>query len=150
MADSGHRISNGSVDFYSVYKEMIETELVRAPGAEIECKSARVGNVLRFSGSVTNHSGITLSSSRNDATIYALVWENASSRVTARIVRAVVSNRISGDLATESSFSFTLETPELSGVNWDQLHSVVLVDYRPAGSSGAYDMLQAVIPSPSQ
>jgi uncharacterized repeat protein (TIGR01451 family) len=38
---------------------------------------------------------------------------------------------------------FTLETAELSGVDWDRIHPIVLADYRPGGSSGAYDMLQA-------
>jgi hypothetical protein len=37
-------------------------------------------------------------------------------------------------------------TSDLSGVVWDNLRSVVMADYRPGGTSGAYDMLQAVVP----
>ena len=67
--------------------------------------------------------------------------------VTNRYARTAVYRSIS-NLAPTASATYTLETSELSGVNWDKLHFVVLVDYRPAGSSGAYDMLQAATALP--
>ena len=39
--------------------------------------------------------------------------------------------------------SFTLETPDLIGVDWNELHCIVLIDYSPGGWLGAFDMLQA-------
>ncbi len=147
MVDSGHRFSSGPVDFYSVYRDMVEAELTRAPGAELECNVIRFENQLQFSGRLTNHSGVTLSSARNDATIHALVYEDTSEGSTGRIVRSAIFSPLTADLADGTSTTFSLATPVLSGVNWDNLHTIVLVDYRLGGSSGAYDMLQAVFPS---
>ncbi len=146
MADSGHRISSGFVDFYNVYKGMVDAELTRAPGAEIEAVSARVGERLRLSGWITNRSNVILSFARNCATIHGIVYEDVSGGSTGRIVRAAVSQRLSSDVADGSSVEFSMETPDLSGVNWQNIHSVVMADYRPGGTLGAYDMLQAATP----
>ncbi len=40
---------------------------------------------------------------------------------------------------------FTLDSPALTPADWDNIHVVVIADYRPGGSSGAYDTLQAAI-----
>jgi hypothetical protein len=146
MADSGHSISNGSVDFYNVYRGMVDGELTRAPGAEFEAVSTRAGARVRLSGWVTNLSGVTLSFIRNGATVHGIVYEDASGGSTSRIVRAAVSHPLSSDLPDGDAAEFTMETPDLAGVNWQNIHSVVMVDYRPNGSSGPYDMLQAAIP----
>jgi hypothetical protein len=146
MADSGHSISNGSVDFYDVYKGMVDGELTREPGAEFEAVSTRVGARVRLSGWVTNLSGVALSFVRNGATVHGIVYEDVSGGSTSRIVRAAVSYPLSPDLPYGNAAEFTMETPDLAGVNWQNIHSVVMVDYRPGGSSGPYDMLQAAIP----
>ncbi len=146
MVDSGHGISTGFVDFYNVYKGMIDAELTRAPGAEIEAVSTRAGGRLRLSGWITNRSNVTLSSARNGATVHGIVYEDVSGGSTGRIVRAAVSQPLSSDLADGSSVEFSMETPDLTGVNWQNIHSVVMADYRPGGSLGAYDMLQAATP----
>ncbi len=146
MVDSGHRISTGSVDFYNVYKGMVDAELTRAPGAEFEAVSTRAGERVQLSGWMTNFSATTLSSGRNDATIHGIVYEDGPGGSTGRIVRAAVSYPLSSDLPSGSAVQFTMETPDLPGVNWQNIHSVVMVDYRPGGSSGPYDMLQAAVP----
>jgi hypothetical protein len=143
MVDSGHQISNGSVSFYNVYKGMVDTELALPPKAYIRASCGRVGNQMRVSGQITNLSGGTLSSSGNGATIHAIVYEDAHVGVTDRYVRDVPSIAIASGLANGETMTFTLETTDLTGVNWDKLHAVVLADYRPAGSSGPYDMLQS-------
>jgi len=48
----------------------------------------------------------------------------------------------SDPLSPGAMVTFTLDTPNLSGVDWNRLHTVVFADYRPIGSA-AYDMLQA-------
>ena len=146
MVNSGHQVKSGyTADLYNIYKGMVDAELARAPLADIEAYSWRVDNHVKFSGQMTNRSGQTLSTVRNDATLHALVYEDAHVGVTNRFVRAVVSQPISADLLSGSSISFDLETPDLTGVNWTKLHMLVLADYRPNGSSGAYDMLQAAL-----
>lgn len=77
---------------------------------------------------------------------HALVLEDdptGVSRVTSRYLRGDDSVSI-GSLADGASYSFNL-TVDLTGVgaDWNALHSVVLVNYRPGGSSGPWDMVQA-------
>jgi len=152
MVDSGHQIHNGYVDYatnYSTYKAMVDAALARPTQVEIEAQSQRIGNKLHFDIQLTNLSGVTLSSS-NSATVHAIVYEEHTpvdpnvDHITGCIVRAAVSTGISPALAHGATTTFTLETAELSNVvDWDKIHSIVLADYRPGGSSGAYDMLQA-------
>jgi len=145
MVDSGNQISNGYEDFYTKYKSMVDTALARSPKASITATSQRVDNHFHFEIQATNLSGVTLSSS-NSARVYAIVYEDdAADGLTERYVRTTASTGISS-LADGATESFTLDTPDLSGVeNWDNIHSLVLVDYRPGGYSGAYDMLQAAL-----
>ncbi len=93
--------------------------------------------------------GVTLSTS-NSAAVHALVFEDdpaGVSRVTSRYLRGDDSVSI-GTLADGASDSFNL-TVDLTGVgvDWDQLHSVVLVDYRPGGFSGPWDMAAGRLPA---
>jgi hypothetical protein len=143
MVDSGHQIRTGPVSYYDVYKGMVDAEMARPSQANIVASCWRVGNRVRVSGQMTNLSGVTLSSSLNGATINAIVYEDAHVGVTDRYVRAAPSTLITSALANGGTTTFTLETPDLTGVNWDKLHTIVLADYRPAGSSGPWDMLQA-------
>jgi uncharacterized repeat protein (TIGR01451 family) len=152
MVDSGQYISNGYLgsSAHDTYKAMIDVELARAAQAEIVAQAQRVGDSFHFEGQLTNLSGVTLSSG-NSATIHAIVYEEHTpvdpnvDHITERIVRAAVSSPISS-LANGATTSFVLDTAELSSVDdWNKLHTVVLADYRPGGSSGAYDMLQATL-----
>jgi uncharacterized repeat protein (TIGR01451 family) len=140
MVDSGNQISNGYVDFYNVYKSMIDTSLARPAQAEIQASSRRSGDTLHFEVQLMNLSGVTLDYG-NGATLHALVYEDARVGLTDHFVRAATSTAIPG-LAHGETTTLTLET-DLSGVDWDNIHAIVLADYRPGGSSGAYDMLQA-------
>jgi len=153
MVDSGHQISNGYLGnpgAYNTYKAMVDAELIRPPQADLAADGRRVGNRMHFDVELTNLSGVALSTS-NSATVHALVYEEHTpvdpnvDHITGRIVRAAVSTGVSPALAHGATAVFTLETAELSNVvDWGKVHTIVLVDYRPAGSSGAYDVLQAV------
>ena len=148
MVDSGNQISNGSVDFYNVYKPMVNAALARPAKAAITAYSLRIGNKLRFFVRVTNHSGTPLSYSSNGAAVHAVVWEDVHVADTNRFVRAAVSKEITSSIVDGATSSFILETPELTGVAWNNLHAAVLADYRPAGLTGAYDMLEAALALP--
>jgi hypothetical protein len=143
MLDSGIQISNGPVDFYNVYKPMVDAALARPAQAAITSYILRCGNKLRFFMRLTNHSGVSLLNSTNNAAVHAIVWEDTHVADTNRYVRASVSANITSVLADGTSATFVLETPELTGVDWDKLHAAALADYRPAGLIGPYDMLQA-------
>ena len=145
MFDSGNQINNGNVEFYNVYKPMVETALARPAKAAIHSWVLRCGDRLRFFIRVTNHGGAPVGGAGSEAAVHAIVYEDAHVADTNRYVRAAVATSIAQALADGSSAFFTLESPELTGVNWDKLHSVALADYRPAGTTGPYDMLQAAL-----
>jgi len=147
MVDSGNQISNGYVNFHNVYKGMVDAALARPAQAEIQAYWWRTGNKVGFYAQVKNLSTVTLSSSVNSATVHAIVYEDARVKITNRFVRAAISTDIS-NLAPNATATFTLETPDLGDVNWDHLHFIVLADYRPSSSVGAFDMLQAAVAQP--
>jgi hypothetical protein len=127
---------------------MVDAELARAPEAAIEARWWRDGDKARFSVELTNQGGTTLSTAANDATVHAVVYEDTQVGTTDRYARAAVSTGVATPLAPGASATFSLETAGLTGVDWEQLHFLVLVDYRPGGASGAYDMLQAAVALP--
>jgi hypothetical protein len=146
MVDSGHQFSNG-VEEASVYRSMVDAALARPPQAEIEAFWSRVGDRVNFTLEVTNLSDVTLSSA-NRATVWALVYEDKHVVNTDRYVRAITSTAIS-TLDPGGVASYTLQTANLTGVDWSKLHYVALVDYRPDPSQRPYDTLQAVIAKPA-
>ena len=144
MTDSGYNTDDGAVDATSI-TTMVDDSLARTPQADIQAAVQRVGNHYHFDVDVTNLSGGTLSTA-NEATVWAIVYEDvdpsSSPALTSRYVRAVASAPISS-LANGATSSYSLDTPDLTGVDWYELHPVVIVDYRPAGAgTGYYDTLQ--------
>jgi len=146
IVDSGNQASNGSVDFETVYTGMVDSAQIRPPQAEINAVWQRVGDKVKFFVDLTNSSDVSLSSD-NSATIHAIVYEETKVQETGRFVRTAVSTSIQNHSPNVTK-SYELETSDLMDVSWSRLHYVVLVDYRPAGLTGPYDMLQAVIASP--
>ena len=142
MVDSGQQISNGPVSYYGVYSAMVDASLVRPANANVQASAWRMGERAGFYIQVTNLTSVTLSAWTNSATVHAIVYEDSHVGVTDRFGRAAVEVGLS-DLAPNATAAFRLETPELRDVNWDRLHFVALVDYRPTGTVGAFDTLQA-------
>ena len=146
MVDSGNQISNGSVDYRTVYSSMVDQALARPPKAAVSAVVSRVGDSIHFAVNVTNHSGSPLSSS-NSATLYGIVYEEeAADGLTGNFIRAGRMVLFSSPLADSVSADFSLQTADLTGVDWDKLRPVVFVDYIPEGGS-SYDMLQAALPT---
>jgi hypothetical protein len=149
MVDSGYAYSNGYENFQIVYTSMVNTSLARPTLAQLTASVQRVGDALSVNVTVTNQSGVTLGSS-NGATVWIIVYETfadapgATERLTTRYVRALASHGITPNLANGVSASYYLDVAALSGVVWDNLHVVALVDYRPGGLSGAFDTMQAI------
>lgn len=149
MVDSGYAISYGYENFHTVYTGMINAALTRPAKAQLSASVQRVGDGLSVHVYVTNQSGVSLGSS-NDATMWVIVYETFAEapgdteRLTKRYVRALASQGISPALADDASASYNLDVDPLSGVVWENLRIVVLVDYLPAGLSPAYESLQAI------
>ena len=144
MADSGHQYGTGVVSYYSVYKAYLDAELARPPGADLTARATRIGSRYRVSLDLVNRSGVSLSTA-NSATIHAIVYEDIKVGVTSRMVRDAVYASVSSAIADGGTGTFTLETHDLAPGDWANIHVIVLADYRPGGTTGAYDMLQAAL-----
>jgi hypothetical protein len=146
IVDAGDQFTMGyHSDFAGVYGPMVDAALARPATGSLYVSRQRVGDTFEFSVEVVNRTGVTLSSA-NGAAVHALVFEDDPSgveRVTARYLRGDAMVQISslGDGASDT-FDLVVDLAGV-GVNWDNLHSVVLVDYRPGGYSGPWDMMQA-------
>lgn len=146
IVDAGDQFTMGyHSNFGQVYGDMVDAALARPATGSVRVTRQRVGDTFEFSVEVVNDTGTTLSSS-NSARVHALVFEDdpaGVSRVTSRYLRGDDSVAI-GTLADGASDTFDLVVDLAgTGVDWNNLHSVVLVDYRPGGSSGPWDMVQA-------
>ncbi len=148
MVDSGHQISNGYVDFYNTYKAMVDSELSRPAEADIEAYYRRIGDHFRIYGRLTNLSGVTLGYN-NSAQVEAIVYEETHVHLTDRYVRDAVSSALESQLAPGAAMTFTLDSSDLSGVNWNNMRLLVAADYLPAGYVGSFDMLQAAHAMPA-
>lgn len=146
IVDAGVQFTMGyHSNFGEVYGGMVDVAMARPPLGSLRVTRQRVNNTFEFTVEVVNHSGVTLSTS-NSAAVHVLVFEDDPgdvSRVTSRYIRGDDSVAIAS-LADGDSDTFDLVI-DLTGVavDWNALHSVVLVDYRPGGSSGPWDMIQA-------
>ncbi len=142
MADSGHQFSTGVVAYYNVYKGLVDAELARPAAADVQANAWRIGSRYRVSARVVNRSGTTLSSA-NAATVHVIVHEEIKVGVTSRTVRDAVYTSVTGAIVDGASQTFSLDTRDITPSDWSKVRVLVLVDYRPGGASGAYDMLQA-------
>ncbi len=141
MVDSGYRWSNGPVSYASVYRAMVDAALTRPAEAALAVTRERRGSTLELEVRVTNLADVTLQPS-NSATVHAIAYEETHVADTDRYVRATDSVAV-GTLAPGESADYSLRLTLPADVAWDRVHSVVLVDYRPGGATGPYDMLAA-------
>lgn len=141
MVDSGNTVRSGVEDYHAAYSSMVDDAMDRAPAAQMTAAGTLSGSLMRFDVQVTNMSGTTLSAA-NGATLVALLWAESTGSSSVPLVRAAGSAQIS-TLADGQTGSYTFEVP-IGSINPDRLHWVVLAEARPPGSTGAYDMLQAV------
>jgi hypothetical protein len=143
MVDSGNQFSNGPVDYDIIYSNMVDNSMLRPSQANVAAYSWRNGNKVDFYVQLLNLTEVVLSPS-NAAAIHGIIYEDTDVGVTSRYVRAVVSIDIP-NLNPGAMATYTFETDDLEGVNWENLHFLVFADYIPPDSLGAYDMLQAAL-----
>jgi hypothetical protein len=139
--DSGHQYKAGPTDYYTTYAQMVDVELARPAMAVVQATCSRIGNHLRFMVRVQNLSGVTLSYA-NKTKVHVIVYEKTHVLHTNRYVRAEADKVVDPELKNGAAGSYTIDTADLTGVNWDRLSAVALVDYQP-GSSGSFDLLNA-------
>lgn len=155
MVDSGDQVTTGLASsapggFYGAFKGMLDAALAVPDGqAAISATAQRNGNHVTANVQVTNRGSLTLGAA-NRATVWLLVYEDFDAapvegvRLTKQYVRATVSQAIATDMAPNATQIFTLDTADLSEVDWNRLHAVVIVDYQPNPTARPYDTYQAV------
>ena len=149
MIDSSREYYTGADStIYNVYKPMVDRSQARTATAEITATYARTDNTVTFKAIVTNLSGITLSV-LNKAAVQAIVYEDIFVSKSSHTGRGSAKTDISY-LRNGLTETFMITVNLANVVNYENLHYIVLVDYKTSGtqSTGVYDQLQAVIAQP--
>lgn len=151
MVGSGYRYSQGPADFYKVFKAMIQADQARPAQSDIEAWWRKAdATTLRIYATVHNTSGVTLDNAGNEAGVWGLSWEStATLGSTGMYSRAAVRVPITPAVPPGASIPVIVNLPISLFADWNNLHVVVATELRPAGTSGPYDMLQAVGPQPA-
>jgi len=140
MIDSGNQIDSGDTLFTRIYGDMIDLALERPAAARMTVQSEWVGNLIRFQVTLNNASGETLSAA-NHATITALLYEEPNNPTTIPVVvaagTAAITSLADGATGT-TTFEIAAGSLEPARTRW-----IVIADYLPESSEGAYDTLQA-------
>lgn len=145
MLSSGHSVTQGAQDFYPNYKAMIEAELPRPAAVELEAWQQQAGAVMRVWVSLRNTSALSLDAS-NQAAVWAIMWDQGTTGVTGMYVRAAKKAAVSQGIPPGGQGGFTFDLAMPTGIDPSKLRTVVLAEFRPGGSAGPFDMLQAVRP----
>ncbi len=148
MIDSAHEFQTGTGDdAHGEYKGIVDRSQNRAAKALLSATYSRTSSTVTIKATVTNLSSETLSI-QNKAAVQAIVYEDYRQSKTNHAGRGSAKTDISY-LRPGRSETFMI-TVNLTGVvNYDNLHYIVLVDYKPATKdTGVYDQLQAAIAVP--
>jgi len=151
MIDSAHEFETGAdSSTYGIYKGMIDRSQVRTPSATINATYARTDNTVTIKATVTNLSTLTLSV-QNKAAVQAIVYEDYRASKTAHAGRGSAKTDISY-LRPGRTETFMITVSLTNVVNYDNLHYLVVVDYKTTGThtNGVYDQLQAAIAVPGE
>ena len=145
MLSSGHRVTQGPENFYPIYKAMIEAELPRPAVVEMDAWQQQVGTVMRVWVNLRNTGAFQLDTA-NQATVWAIMWDQGTTGVTGMYVRAAKKAAVEPGAPPGGQAGFIFDLPMPVGIDPSRLQTVVLAEYRPGGAAGAFDMLQAVRP----
>lgn len=152
IVGSGYRFSQGPVDFYNVFKGMIQADRSRPPEVDLESWWWKAGpTTLRIYATVHNSSAIVLDNATNEAGVWGLACEHkATLGLTGMFTRAAVRTPLTPALPPGASGSVIVDLTINYFVDWASVHPVVAVELRPGGTTGPYDMLQADLPRPAE
>lgn len=148
IVGSGYRYSQGPADYYNVFKSMIQADQARPPAVDVQAWWRRPEpTVARLYVNVRNTTQLTLDS-QHEAAVWGLAWEHKPTLgVTGMYVRAAVRVPLPDPLPPGGAAALVCDLPINLLVDWNNLHFVAAAEHRPGGTSGPYDMLQAVRPA---
>jgi hypothetical protein len=147
MVGSGYETSSGSVVYEPVYRSMLEADLERDVSAEVAAQWRRRGDRVRAYIRLTNTSDTTLAVD-DDASLWLVTYEESPIGVSSTWVRSTTEWFLPFDLGPGESTTTTIDSPPLSGVAWNRMAAVVLLEHRPGGV-GMWDMIQGAPVEPA-
>jgi hypothetical protein len=142
MVGSGYRTTSGPVDFEQVFHSMINDELARPVRAAVSAFWRRTTSAMRAYVEVLNIGDTDLEVGR-EAGVWLIAYENAPIGHSTTWVRSTALRYLPFDLAPGESATVVIDSPPMSGIDWNNMAGLVMIEDRP-GNAGAYDMLQAL------
>jgi hypothetical protein len=138
MVGSGHEIKAGLQASASVYWDMVDRELARPAGAIVHAHRETLStSKMVVTVQVTNLTSVTLSSQANAAVVS--VWDYDPFAGGTYTYSVLKDQPIAEPLAPGHSARYEIPAPP---GRWRYL---AVVEYRPGGDAGSWDMLQAAI-----
>jgi len=151
MVGSGNWTTSGARTV-GIYRNLVDHELARPPGAAVSAYSRRVGDALRVyvRAQYTGDEDLT---PEDDPTLWLLVWEDRPIGNTRTWVRAAGSKTLPPRFTRGAVVDMVLDTPSFADVDWSTVQSLALVE-RGIGETNAsglrrYDALQAAVARPA-
>jgi hypothetical protein len=141
MVGSGYRTTSGPVDFEPVFSSMINEELMRPARAAVSAFWRRDGSTMRAYVEVLNLGDTDLEIDR-EASVWLIAYEKAHIGHSMTWVRSTTQRSLPFDLEPGESAAVAIDSRPMSGVDWDSMAGLVLIEDRPNGI-GAYEMVQA-------
>jgi hypothetical protein len=149
MVSSGHAVFTGPTSPYATYRSMIEADLARPASGELEAWWRRDGNDVVVWATLRNAGSATLSQTANGAALTAMVYEPIYEFPFQDPVRGATAVPLTAPVAPGTTTQLQARVVSPAVTDWSRAAVVALVDYRPAGKTGAYDVVQAARASPA-
>jgi hypothetical protein len=141
MVGSGYRATSGPAEFEDVFRSMLDDELARPARAEVAAFWRRNWNYMRVYVEVRNLGDADLEVD-DEGSVWLIAYENSAVGHSTTWVRSTEQQSLPFDLAPGELATVVFDSPPMSGIDWDTINGLVLVEDRPT-ADGVYDMLQA-------
>jgi hypothetical protein len=149
LVSSGHALFTGPTSPYATYRSMIQTDLARPATGELAAWWRRDGNDVAVWATLRNLGPGTLSQAANGAAFTAMVYEPIYEYPFQNPVRGATEVPLASAVAAGATAQFQARVVRPGVADWSRAAVVALVDYRPGGTTGTYDVVQAAQAGPA-
>jgi Viral BACON domain len=143
LVSSGHAVFTGPTSPYTQYRSMIQADLTRPASGDVAAWWQRDGNDVVVWATLRNTGAATLSQTSNGAALTATVYEPIYEFPFQDPVRGTVTATLTSPVEPGATSQLQARVVAPAVVDWSRAAVVALVDYRPKGTTGAYDVVQA-------
>jgi hypothetical protein len=143
LVSSGHKVSTGLRAPYVTYRTMIESDLTRPATGELHAWWWRDDTDVVVWATLRNTGTVPLSRWANLATFNAMVYEPIYEFPFQDPVRGMGAVALPSPVEPGATAQLQTRVVAPAVADWTRAAVVALVDYRPAGTTGPYDVVQA-------